>query len=85
MTYTAFDTDNLRIALRNACKQAGGIAAWARRHGVHPNTVQHVLDGQNGVSDKIAGILGFRRMILYTRVDAGNDDGQHGTATGRGR
>jgi hypothetical protein len=47
--------------LRAACTGAGGVAAWARRHGLSHQYVGDVLHGRRGIGDGVLRPLGLQR------------------------
>ena len=47
--------------LRAACAGAGGVAAWARRHGLSHQYVGDVLHGRRGLGDGVLRPLGLQR------------------------
>ena len=47
--------------LRAACTGAGGVAAWARRHGLSHQYVGDVLHGRRGLGDGVLRPLGLQR------------------------
>lgn len=51
--------------LRDACRDAGGQAAWAERHGLSPSYVSDVLNARRDPGDSILRALGLRRVVKY--------------------
>jgi DNA-binding transcriptional regulator YdaS (Cro superfamily) len=51
--------------LRNACKAAGGQAAWAGRHEISPAYVSDVLNARRDPGDSILRALGVAKVTRY--------------------
>lgn len=60
--------DELRAALAEACKAAGGQKAWAALHGVSAPYVCDVLAGRREPGPTILEPLGFVRVTHYQRA-----------------
>ncbi len=54
--------------LREACKAAGGQAAWAARHALSPAYVSDVLNARRDPGDSILRALGMRKVVKYVEV-----------------
>jgi hypothetical protein len=63
------DTRDMPILrrLREECDALGSQARWADQHGVSSQYVSDILAGHRIVSDKIAEVLGFRRVWVDMR------------------
>jgi hypothetical protein len=61
------NADSLRIILRDACDEAGGVTAWAAQHDIGQTFVSMVLSGRKLPSPRIAKALGFSVKRVYVR------------------
>lgn len=58
------------VQMRAACKDAGGQAAWAERHGMSAAYVSDVLNSRREPGPKILGALGLRKVVRYVPAKA---------------
>ncbi|HTF70133.1 MAG TPA: hypothetical protein VK638_46390 [Edaphobacter sp.] len=58
---------NLREIPITACCHAGTQRVWADAHGLSPAFVNDVLQGKRGVTDRIAGALGYVKLATAIR------------------
>lgn len=56
-----FESGEVLDRLRAACTGAGGVAAWARRHGLSHQYVGDVLHGRRGIGDGVLRPLCLQR------------------------
>lgn len=56
--------------LRNACREAGGQAAFAEKVGVTPSFVCAVLNARRQPTDAMLARIGVKRVVHY--VEASN-------------
>jgi hypothetical protein len=62
------DLEDLRKHLRREVDRAGGQVAWAKRHGLHPSTINKVLNEQRMPGRRLLGALNLRKVVAYRRV-----------------
>lgn len=62
---TSFD---VFCRLSDACKAAGGQAAWARRHDITPTYVNDVLNDRTPPGVKILHALGLKKVDRYVET-----------------
>ena len=55
--------------LERAAREVGGQSEWARRNGVSFKWVNNVINGHTKPSIGIASKLGFRRRVVWERVE----------------
>lgn len=60
-----FEDAVLRTLREEVSQTPGGQAAWARRAGISPQYLSHILRGQNEISERVAAILGFRKFPAF--------------------
>ena len=59
--------DVLLTMMRDEIKlPPGGQAAWAKIVGLSPTYVSSILRGRTEISDRVAHIMGFRRVPAFT-------------------
>jgi hypothetical protein len=61
------DLQAMRRLLGREVDHAGGQVAWARRHGLHPSTINKVLNEQRLPGRKMLAALNLRKVIAYQR------------------
>jgi DNA-binding transcriptional regulator YdaS (Cro superfamily) len=61
------DLQAMRRLLGREVDRAGGQVAWARRHGLHPSTINKVLNEQRLPGRKMLAALNLRKVIAYQR------------------
>jgi DNA-binding transcriptional regulator YdaS (Cro superfamily) len=61
------DLQAMRKLLGREVDRAGGQVAWARRHGLHPSTINKVLNEQRLPGRKMLAALNLRKVIAYQR------------------
>ena len=61
------DLQAMRKLLGREVDRAGGQVAWARRHGLHPSTINKVLNKQRLPGRKMLSALNLRKVIAYQR------------------
>ena len=68
---TVLTEEQMRDRLRQACKAAGGQAAFARSAGASPAYVSDVLSGKRLAGPKISSALGLTALAghAYVAVD----------------
>lgn len=69
------NADSMRVILRDACDEAGGVTAWAERHAIGQTFVSMVLNGTKLPSPRIAKALGFSVQRVYVREDGAGAGG----------
>lgn len=62
------NVDQVREALRRACKKAGSQKAWAEQAQVTGAYVNDVLKGKRDPGDAILKTLGLERVVVYRKV-----------------
>jgi DNA-binding transcriptional regulator YdaS (Cro superfamily) len=62
------DSQAMRKLLGREVNRAGGQVAWARRHGLHPSTINKVLNEQRLPGRKMLAALKLRKVIAYERT-----------------
>ena len=62
------DLTTMRRALRREVERAGGQVAWAKRHGLHPSTINKVLNEQRLPGRRMLSALNLRKVIAYQRT-----------------
>jgi hypothetical protein len=60
--------ENLRQYLRREVDRAGGQVAWAKHAGLHPSTVNKVLNEQRMPGRRLLAALNLRKVVAYQRV-----------------
>ena len=63
------DLHGMRKLLGREVDRAGGQVAWARRHGLHPSTINKVLNEQRLPGRKMLSALNLRKVIAYQRQE----------------
>lgn len=66
--------DELRSILSFDCDMEGSQKKWADRVGISQSYVSSVLKRQNPISEKLALALGYRREVVFTKIEEGGDD-----------
>ena len=56
--------------VKEKVRQAGSLAKLGDVLGVRPQTIGLILSGDNGISEKIARKLGFKRRVVYEQVES---------------
>lgn len=64
----ACEAEAIRSLLFAQCEQAGGLRAWARRHGVPVSLVSETLSGRRPPGEAIANALGFLCVPAFLPV-----------------
>ena len=59
------DLQGMRELLGRELDRAGGQTAWARRHGLHPSSINKVLHEQRLPGPKMLAALNLRKVIAY--------------------
>jgi hypothetical protein len=62
------DVEQMRKILRREVERAGGQVAWAKKHGLHPSTINKVLNEQRLPGRRMLGALKLRKIIAYQRT-----------------
>jgi len=62
------DLSSMRKMLRRDVERVGGQVAWAKRHGLHPSTINKVLNEQRLPGRRMLGALRLRKVIAYQRT-----------------
>jgi hypothetical protein len=62
------DSQAMRKLLGREVRRAGGQVAWARRHGLHPSTINKVLNEQRLPGRKMLAALNLHKVIAYERT-----------------
>lgn len=62
--------DVMRLKLRDAMKDAGGVRALARKTGLSPTYVSRCASGKERVAGRLAEFLGFQRISGYEAAAA---------------
>ena len=65
--------NEVRLLLREACRRAGTITAWASANGISQAHVSDVLNGRRDPAQKILQALGLERVMDYRRQPIGRD------------
>jgi len=63
------DLRAMRKLLRREVERAGGQVAWAKQHGLHPSTINKVLNEQRLPGQRMLAALNLRKVIAYQRSD----------------
>jgi hypothetical protein len=58
----------LQRRLLRECDKAGGILAWARKHGIPQPSVHHAAMGHRAPTEKICAALGYKRELRFTKI-----------------
>ena len=77
--------DVIRARLREVCRQAGGQRAWCRSVGENQSYVSEVILGRRPVSDRLAALLGFEKVVTVTyqeKQQGPASDGEEGETRG---
>lgn len=61
------DLQAMRKLLRREVARAGGQVAWAKQHGLHPSTINKVLNEQRLPGSRMLAALNLRKVIAYQR------------------
>jgi hypothetical protein len=61
------DLHAMRRLLRREVERAGGQVAWAKRHGLHPSTINKVLNEQRLPGRRMLAGLHLRKVVAYQR------------------
>lgn len=61
------DLPTLRKLLRREVERAGGQVAWAKRHGLHPSTINKVLNEQRLPGRRLLAALNLQKVVAYQR------------------
>lgn len=61
---TMLTSHEIRILLRKACEEAGGVPQWAAQNGLSHSTVYDALAGLSP-QPKLLEKLGCKRVVLY--------------------
>jgi len=67
VTMGLVDLPMMRKLLRREVERCGGQVAWARRHGLHPSTINKVLNAQRRPGARLLAALRLRKVIAYQR------------------
>ena len=62
------DLPTLRKLLRREVERAGGQVAWAKRHGLHPSTINKVLNEQRLPGRRLLAALNLQKVVAYQRL-----------------
>ncbi len=73
----------VRHALRQAVDEAGSIRSWARSSGVSEGYARRVLSGSIAPGKSLLGPLGFRKVVLYERVEPEGEQRGSGSVSRR--
>jgi DNA-binding transcriptional regulator YdaS (Cro superfamily) len=65
------DLQSMRKLLGREVARAGGQVAWAKRHGLHPSTINKVLNDQRLPGPRMLAALNLRKVIAYHRPNRG--------------
>ena len=69
VTMRLIDLHATRKLLRRQVDRAGGQVAWAKRHGLHPSTINKVLNEQRLPGRRMLAALHLQKVIAYRRLD----------------
>jgi hypothetical protein len=61
------DLDGMRKLLRREVDRAGGQVAWAKRHGLHPSTINKVVNEQRMPGRRMLVALQLQKVTAYRR------------------
>src|SRR5262245_58168094 len=61
------DLDGMRKLLRREVDRAGGQVAWAKRHGLHPSTINKVVNEQRMPGRRMLTALQLQKVTAYRR------------------
>ena len=61
------DLDGMRKLLRREVDRAGGQVAWAKRHGLHPSTINKVVNEQRMPGRRMLAALQLQKVTAYRR------------------
>ena len=57
----------MRKLLRREVERAGGQVAWAKQHGLHPSTINKVLNEQRLPGRRMLTALKLEKVVAYRR------------------
>src|SRR5262245_45022263 len=61
------DLEGMRKLLRREVDRAGGQVAWAKRHGLHPSTINKVVNEQRMPGRRMLVALQLQKVTAYRR------------------
>ena len=59
----------VRARVFHECRD--GQRPWCREHGLHPQNINDFLKGRKGPSARLLAVLGYRRVVMYERIEEG--------------
>jgi len=62
--------DEMRAVIEDACLNLTN-ATVARKIGVGKQLITEILNLRSGISDRVAGALGYERLIMYRKIGKG--------------
>lgn len=65
---------DMRNILRHRCEEAGGQAAWGRKHGFTRQMICNVLAGNIGISKRMAEAIGYRQIVVFCSLQTEEED-----------
>ncbi len=63
-----FDEEAVRARVFHECRD--GQRRWCRKDGLHPQSINDFLKGRKGPDKRLLAALGYRRVVLYERIDS---------------
>jgi hypothetical protein len=67
---TTIDETAIRKLIRDRCKAIGSQSAFAANAGVSAAYLSDMLLGKRGVSDAIAGAIGYEKFTAFRKIGA---------------
>lgn len=67
LTPDILSDDDARALLRVACRERGAAHIMAERAGIHPCHISLMLSGDRSINDRVASLLGLKRVRGYVR------------------
>ena len=64
------DFQAMRKLLHRQVERAGGQVAWAKQHGLHPSTINKVLNEQRLPGRRMLAALRLRKVVAYQRTQS---------------
>lgn len=68
ITIEAYTEDEVRKGLANSVEEAGSAIRFGASIEYNDRYISQVLRGNQGVSEVLAGKLGYRRLIVFEKI-----------------
>lgn len=72
MTEEAITQADAIDIIRNIVKEEGSQTGAAKRLGIAVSYLSDILNGNRNVSEKIAKKLGYKKVIVYKKIEKGD-------------